>query len=371
MQFKLKRGCKIKILFLYIFGFSAGLFVDCNAHGFSSEFNMSARTQPGSFSSLVEKSLAYACLGMSSLPDSLPCNPAWLFENKKSALSGHFLVSNGYGNLEKTRKILSGTANDEIVSLLSSDEKILQSEGDGSIFFRSKYLAGSYTPYNISILSVVRDETNPKVDFVGISQSQWVLQSAYELKKNFSIGIQLRGVERSYVANSFYLLEAATEDGKKKLAANKTTNTYAEPGLVYLIPEYWGLNFSIMKKNLQLSSSSDLPANTPASRIDPESTAMGVGLNPPMRWGQLSLSVDYRQLTDLTQRDVSFMHYGSLYKYGTMSLSAGADDYGFSGGIFFSIEKLNSGILFTTTKVPWIERSSYSQTVYTQFGMEI
>jgi hypothetical protein len=123
-----------------------------------------------------------------------------------------------------------------------------------------------------------------------------------------------------------------------------------------------------MKRNLQLSSSSDTILE---SRIDPESTALGVGLNPPMRWGQLSLSIDYRQLTDLTQRDVGFMHYGSLYKYGTMSLSAGADDYGFSGGIFFSIEKLNSGILFTTTKVPWIERSSYSQTVYTQFGMEI
>ncbi len=54
-----------------------------------------------------------------------------------------------------------------------------------------------------------------------------------------------------------------------------------------------------------------------------------------------------------------------------MNLSFGLDNNGVSLGIFYGLEQVHSGILFSTTQLPWKEDDYFAQTVYLQAGWKL
>jgi hypothetical protein len=62
---------------------------------------------------------------------------------------------------------------------------------------------------------------------------------------------------------------------------------------------------------------------------------------------------------------------GLLFSYGAMNLGFGLDNRGSSFGVFYVLEKINAGILYSTSQVPWNQTDYYAQTVYLQAGWQL
>ena len=86
----------------------------------ASELSLSrnARTFETQHASLLVKSLGFACLGLTEVPDGLPCNPAATPFTPHAGLKAEGLISNGYANFEKTRKLLTGEADESLIKVL-------------------------------------------------------------------------------------------------------------------------------------------------------------------------------------------------------------------------------------------------------------
>jgi hypothetical protein len=54
-----------------------------------------------------------------------------------------------------------------------------------------------------------------------------------------------------------------------------------------------------------------------------------------------------------------------------MYLTGGIDTNGISGGVFYSLDKINAGIVYSTTQGAGQEESFYTQTVYVQLGWQL
>lgn len=329
-------------------------------------FTQNARTLENNYSSLVEKGLANSCLSIIDAPDSLPCNPATIPLNYKSDLGAEALISNGYQAIKNTQLLLGGNLSQEVVDTLFQQNSELQIEGNADVHFRSPYLTGRYVPITIKGFTIVRNEANPDVEIQALQESGFTFQTGKKIYGNLYAGIQTRLLNRTYINQKFKLVDLGTEDGKEILNPKKQTLTYIEPGF-YLPFEHsvWSPRISLLVANLGFVNPFDKDLN---QRPEPQ---LGLGFTPPVRWGRLDFSVDYKSLTIYDKSILDRLHLGILYHFGSLYLANGIDHNGASSGVFYSIEKINAGILYSTTKTTTSEENYYTQTVYVQMGWQI
>lgn len=327
-------------------------------------FTRNARTFETQQSTLVTKSLAHSCLTITQIPDGLACNPAHTVFNKKPRLGAEILISNGYSNMENVQELLNGKITQELVDTLFSEGKIIQIEGNVDILFQSKYLSGRYTPATVKGFSVFRNEANPDVELSAVEEKGFAFQSGLELFNNFYAGLQTRFVSRKFIRQRFKLAQLGTEEGKDLLKPKEQNATYIEPGMTYIFENRWKPRVSVFVANLGTVSEEYEELPTPVE------TQFGFGLTPPMNWGELELSLEYRSL-NYEEDDLQKIRVGALYNFGSMYLSGGVDANGLSGGVYYSLDKINAGILYSTTRLLNEEESFFTQTVYVQLGWQI
>lgn len=327
-------------------------------------FSRNARTFETVNASLVQKSLAHACLSLIQNPDGLPCNPANVPMSKKPRLGIDILLSNGYSALNNVRELIKGDIDQELVDKLFEERKILQIEASSQINFQSAYFNARYSPLSVTGFSVVRNEANPEVEISVIEESGFLFQSGYELLGGFYVGAQLRFVERKFIEKQFRLVELGTPAGKDLLKPQKQSATYIEPGITWIIAESWKPRISLFMANLGFESERYEELGI---QPDPQ---VGLGLSPPVRWGSLELTLDYKSLT-YNEPDIEKFRLGGLYQFGAMNLSGGIDANGVSGGIYYSIEQVNAGVMYSTTRLTNQDEEYFTQTVYVQLGWKI
>ncbi len=327
-------------------------------------FSRNARTFETQNSSLIQKGLALSCLTMLESPDSLPCNPAFTPLEKKGGLQIEVQLSNGYNNLEKVRTLLSGSPNADFLNSLFANSNVLQIEAAGTLEFKSKYFNGSYTPMSVKGFAAIRNEADPDVDIYAVQAQGFEFQSGYQAAPHVYTGVQVRFENRKYIRKRFKLAELGTADGQKLLQPQTQNATYIEPSVSYIMPGRWHPRATFMMANLGFVTpqTSDLP--TP---VEPQ---VGIGISPPLRWGMLELSLEYRSM-NYEEKALEKFRAGLLYKFGSMFLTGGIDANGLSGGVFYTIDSLNAGILYSTTRFVNEDNGFYTQTVYVQLGYQI
>lgn len=335
--------------------------------GFTAEltFSQNARTFETQTQGLFVKGLAFACLNSTQVPDDLPCNPALLTQLTKESLSLQALISNGSSNLEKIKKLLNQTSTQETLDTLFAKERVIQIESSAGLLFRSKYFSAKYLPVDIKGLSIVRNEANPDIEFYAVEDKGFRIQAAYPFNETFSMGLQSRITDRKFIRQRFKLTDLATPAGKNLLNPKTYSFQTIEPSLSAVVYQPWKVRLSIMYANAGLYSDR-------YDQIDlPEETQWGIALSPELLpWGEFTFSMDYKALTT-EEKDWDKLHYGATYTFGSMSLSGGIDSHGISSGVFFSIQSLNAGVLYSTTKGFNNDSNNYTQTVYVQVGWQI
>ena len=352
---------KVAILFLVVFYHSSSF-----AQNTDLAFSRNARTFETQQASLVSKSMAFACLSMMIVPDGLPCNPAFTPLRKSATLGVEGLISNGYSTLNTMQKILSGTVDQDLINTLTDPQKrVLQIEGNIEIDLMSQYLNARYTPASLKFFSVVRNESYPKIDLYAVQEDNYVFQTGYEFAKGLFGGLQFRSLERKFIKQEFLAGDLGTDAGKQLLTPENQSGMYLEPGIAYIYDSIWKPRVSAMLVNLGVQSGqfNDLK--------EPLEAQFSLGVTAPLKWGSFDFEVDYRSMTYEEPTMIERLHWGGFYHLGTMYLSGGVDYNGISGGIYYGLQQINAGIMYSTTQVPWRNEDYYTQTVYVQFGWQI
>jgi hypothetical protein len=333
------------------------------ARAFDLAFSRNARTFETQHSSLVTKGLAHSCLTITDIPDGLPCNPAMTPLLKKPVLNVELLLSNGYSALNNVRKLLDGKITQELVDNMFAEGKILQIEANGDINFKSRFLNAAYTPMTIKGFSVFRNEANPDVELSVLEEKGFTFQSGIEVFDDFYAGLQLRALKRKFIRQRFQVVDLGTPEGQEMLKPKEQSATYIEPGLTYFLAETWRPRISVMVANLGFLSDEYEELPTPVE------TQFGIGISPPVGWGDLEISLEYRSMS-YEEEPMNRFRAGALYHFGSMYLNGGVDANGLSGGVYYGLEKFNAGIMYSTTRFV-SEEEFYTQTVYVQLGWQI
>jgi hypothetical protein len=327
-------------------------------------FSRNARTFETQHSSLSIKGMAGACLTVSYIPDGIPCNPAMTPLNSKSSLAVEALLSNGYSAIDNIRKLLSGQVTQELVDTLFTKGKIVQIEASADIDFHSKYLNGQFTPVSIKGFSVIRNEANPEVDLYSIEENGYTFQSGYEVYRDLFVGLQIRTLNRKFIKQRFKLAVLGTQAGQDLLKPKTQTVTFFEPGLTYFLGSQWKPRVSLFVANL----------GTATEKFDeiaePVEGQIGFGLSPPLDWGDLDLSLEYRSMS-YEEDDLQKLRFGAMYRFGSMYLTGGIDSNGISGGVLYRLDNINAGVVYSTTQFMNQEENFYTQTVYVQLGWQL
>lgn len=339
-------------------------FVSCFARASDLAFSENARTFESQHATLLVKSLAFACLGLFEVADGVPCNPAMTSKATKGSLKAQGLLSNGYSTLSTTRQLLNGTPDQNLVNDLFNDQRVLQAESQIDISFTSKYINSSYSPFTTRYFSVVRNDADPDVDLFAVQEQIFLLQSGVSLG-DFDFGVEFRQSTWKFIKQRFELLSLATPEGMAALQPQTQTAYFVQPAMNYNIPNFWDARVSAYLVNLGYVNQHYDNFNHPVE------LQMGFAISPPVWYGKLDLLVDYKSLSYEETDAGEKIHFGALYRYGAMNLAFGLDNNGVSTGIFYGLEQINAGILFSTTKLPWKEDDYYAQTVYVQVGWQL
>lgn len=328
-------------------------------------FSRNPRTFETVQSSLFVKGLGHACLAIKNIPDSLPCNPANVPFQKVPKLSLEVLLSNGYSALEKVQKIIDEELSDELIDSFFSENNVLQIEANAELDFQTNVFNAKYTPISVRGLSVVRNEANPDVELSLVEESGFVFQTGFQLLDDFYFGTQFRFLERKFIRQRFKLLTLGTAEGKDLLKPKEQTATFIEPGVTWILGKKWQPRVSAFVANLGSVSEQFDELPTP---IDFQ---FALAISPPLQWGQMDLTVEYKSLTFEEASDLEKIRVGAAYNFGALNLMGGVDANGLSGGVFFAMEQVDAGVLFTTTKLTNKDNDYFTQTVYVQLGWRI
>ncbi len=330
----------------------------------TSTFSRNPRTFETVHAGLVTKGVAYACLNLYQIPDGLVCNPALSNTVSKSSLGTQVLISNGASAFSNIAEIVDGKVDQGTIDTIFSDGKIIQAETNVDIFFKSKIISGRYTPYSLRALSVVRNEANPDVELSAVEEKGFTFQSSYEFFQNFYAGLQVRILNRKFVIQQFKLISLATQDGEGLIAPKTQDVTYVEPGFHYVLSLPWKPRFSAFVANTGSYSKKYDEIKTP------EELQVGIAISPPVFWSELDIMLDYKSLS-YQESDFEKLRLGSVLRFGSMNVFGGIDTNGVSGGVFFALEKINSGVFYSTTKLTNGNEKYFTQTVYVEFGWQI
>ena len=326
--------------------------------------SQNARTFDTQQSSLITKGLGNACLAVAGIPDSLPCNSGMLPLYDRPKLGVQALISNGYSTLDKIRKLLNGNLNQDTVNALFGKDHILQIEGNAEIDFISKYFSARYTPETVRYFSVIRNEANPEVEISAVEEKNFVVQGAYPVNDLLTLGLQAKSYSRRFVKERFQLIDLATDAGKNALKPKTQHGIFFEPTATLNLP-------GSLKPRLVLAVANVGSEDGDVDRLnEPAEVQAGGAVTVPIGWADVQMDLDYKSLSYNESWNQKF-HLGGVLRFGTMWLSGGLDYYGMSGGVFYGLEQVNAGILFTSTQVPWNSNDYYANTVYLQIGWQI
>lgn len=334
------------------------------AHSYNLYLSQNARTFDTQQSSLLIKGAAHACLALIRIPDSMPCNPAMLTKLQKPRIGVEALLSNGYATLEKMRRLLNGNVDQGTIDSLFGKDRVLAVEANGELDFISPYFAARYTPITVKYFSVVRNEANPDAEVSAVTEKNLTLQLAYPVSERLSLGLEAKNFSRRFIKQRLLLVELATDDGKGKLKPKDQKGFFVNPAATVFFPGALKPRASLMVANIGSVSGATEGIDEP---VDVQG---GLGISLPLGAATIEVDLDYRSLAYDESVDQKF-HLGSLLHFGALTVAGGIDYYGASGGIYFGLDQVNSGILFTTTQVPWNSNDYYATTVYLQIGWQI
>ena len=325
-------------------------------------FAGAARTFETIHSTLMMKSMAHACLGLTVQPDGVPCNPAMTPLAEKKSFRGQLLASDGYRTVRDLKTVVDGEVNQQMVDTFFSKENVLSVEASSDLIYRSKEMNIQLTPVTIRGFSEVHNESNPDIFLYAVEEKGLMFQAGTQWDEEFLFGFQVRVLNRKVIRRNFNIFELGTEAGREILSPADQSVLFLEPGAAFLLGGEWNPRISAMITNLGVVS--QRYPNVPVS-VEPQ---VGFAITPPTEEGVLDFTLDYKSL-DFQEKGSDRLHLGVLFRHNEFYYSAGIDSHGSSAGVSYENRFFNAGLLVATTRSLKEKETLDNHNIYLQVGL--
>ncbi|GIL16943.1 MAG: hypothetical protein BroJett040_06940 [Oligoflexia bacterium] len=334
---------QIKQNFLFFYSI---LIVGANlyANSGSSRFSDSSQVffQTGAHSFLTHSILGSACSASGMMLAEYPCQPAALADLEDHVFSSNLYAGEDYDVLYKNRDLLKGNNKKQLALSLMSEPEPVRLEGSVQLWGRYRNAVLLYQPVRYTYFSRVTNSAYPDVTVHAMQEQSLSFAWGQRLDQSFSGGIQIRGVDRTFIHESFNLFEALPNIDEYLLSQSQKV-LYFEPGLVY---EFQGLdpdtswhpaltakieNFGFADKKYE-----QIPLKP---YLD-----TGVRIQPPMLMGEFEFLVNYRWIQDVeTERK---FRLGAQYHFGLATFIGGFDPDQWSVGLNSIFRTISAGLMY-------------------------
>lgn len=341
------------------------MFLMANRVSASSLISEMSRFSNEKSANLAAKGVGYGCLTMTTIEDGLPCSAALMGQPRQSRFTAQVFLGNGYQLAKQAEQLLGGNVSQDFIRGLFAENQIMEAEANAELVFQTRYFGLSFAPYRLNYFSRVRNAVYPVVDVLAFLERNFTLQTGFGVGHGIFLGLQGRLVNRQFIQTSFSVFDLAT-DSEQKILKPKTQNGFLiEPSLAYFMDAAWAPRISLAVTNLGFFDQSHPEFSNNAI------PQIGVGVQPPFRYGILELGLDYRDDSRLDGWTEKFLP-GASFRMGAMQLVASMNARNMNGGVLFSMNPMRVGIVYNSTRVPGTPQdAAYAQTVYTQFGFEM
>jgi hypothetical protein len=329
-----------------------------------------AQTAPSSFASgrngLAIQGLGNTCFSFDIGADTLPCNPAFMAMHNDQQFKVDLFGGNNFSHLSDAVALVQGTGQQSNVQTLFSAQSNSEFDAGVEAAYLNHNFGFAYEPFRVDYYSVFRNPALPQVTLFASVESQIRMQLASMSANDFYIGVQLRYLDRQYIASQFFLTDLLAENGQNILNPQEQQYYFVEPGLVYAPKsDYWNpqVSFNLINWGLHVD---------PNSMTDPVPEAhLGFAISPQVGWGRWGWAVDTNWNQNIVNPIDAFT-LGSYYKMGILKAFGNISTT--TSGVGFTVlyDHLNLGLSYTSAQVVLDPYDTIlSQRVYFMIGGEM
>ena len=267
-----------------------------------------------SMSGFMSMGLRQSCYAFDISSNTLPCNPAFIGKEKSRRFNASIFLGNNVSYLDEATDLSRGHADEFSIQKLFQRHEDDELQTQIELGHIQEKFGWSVTPMQVNYSTTFRNQALPQISLYASLEETAKMQFGGYLGDDWSFGIQLRYLQRRFVASQFYLTDALVPEGRALFEPRKQSSLFVEPAILYT-PEAHDLNpeFTVFIANSGYvdKSYSELP-------VIPE-YHFTVSINPELTYGKFSLGVDVNFNKDI-QNSVSPMTLGSYYEYGILRL---------------------------------------------------
>ncbi|MBI4924837.1 MAG: hypothetical protein HY843_02845 [Bdellovibrio sp.] len=333
---------KIFIIFL------TNLFFLCNVY--AEDISFTFDYMPSRFETREltagSRALGELCTSWAVMPDGTVCNSAFLNQNTKSFFLGRFYIGNGYSALSTANAVLLKPITKDTLKKVFENNSVITMESQIDLVFVTPYFSIEFAPYRIQYFSEIHNPNFPIIALHASLEKRVKLSGNLKLSRftpalsQFTLGLELRLLDRKYIHNSFSFFKAIASPDAGLLPVNNQRAVFLDPSIGWASRKWpWKTRASIAARNIGKVwySNSLYPEYTD---ID-----IGVGVEPPVEIGQLGVGIEFVNLI-YAQDFISRMRFGGSYKLGMMEIMSGVNANSLVTGLEFGVNIFQAGIVY-------------------------
>lgn len=317
-------------------------------------------------SGATARTLGGVCYSMDPGHQALPCNPAFIAREGGDEFKAEFFLGNNIAYLNDVTDLLAGQGDEGSVRRLFAQSRGSELEAQFEADYRRPTWGFGLTPYRVVYYSFVRNHSLPVVTVLAAQEQTLRGQLGGYIGDDWSWGVQLRGVNRRLISQTFALTDVLVENGMDTLTPERQNAFYVEPGLLKeWTDEPWKPQFTMAITQLGYVDHKieDFPAS-------PE-LHVGGAVQAPIEIGRWALGADVA-LGSKTKTWSDPLRLGTSYEVGMTRLEASLGRSDQSFGFLLRYGWGTGGITYNSRYVEnWLGDDEWVRTVAFQFGVQL
>lgn len=313
------------------------------------------------------KLLGGVCYTTDTGHQALPCNPAFISREVDPDFRAYFFAGNNISYLRDVSDLLAGDGNEDTVDRLFSQSRPAEMEANIEGAYRQPTFGVSFSPYRVLYFTAIRNKALPVVTLLASREQTLRFQFGSYIENDWSWGVQLRGVRREYIGQTFSIADIAVEKGTDVLEPRQQSAFYVEPGLLKEWPESaWRpqMTFAITQLGFVDRKTDYFPAS-PALHV-------GGAVQPDLGgWGNWEFGVN-ADLHSQTQTWSDPFRFGTSYRLGVTRFSGSVGRSDHALGFQVNYKDFFGGLNYTSRWIKnWFGSDEWVRTVFFEFGFDL
>lgn len=271
-----------------------------------------------------------SCFSLDIPSDTLPCNPAFIAKEKERRFNANVYLGNNVSYLKEATDLSQGHANEDSIQTIFKRHEDNQLQTQIELGHVQETFGWAVTPMQVNYSTTFRNQALPEISLYASLEESARIQFGSYLSDDWSFGVQLRYLQRRFVASRFFLLEALLPSGKYLFEPRRQSLFFVEPALLYA-PKG---NSANPEFTLMIANAGWVNQNYAELPVTPEYHFTS-SVNPELSYGRFSLGLDLN--LNKNMRTGQFpVTLGSFYEYGILRLfgSIGRDENAVGMGVF-------------------------------------